>query len=137
MVDYVPVSIRKETLEKIKKLKKELKMRSYSDLLEFLIDYYKRPIIIEASDKVERFSKPILHDYRIIDAFKRGESILFNVYINSKEKKIYVSDGAVIVGNYIDVSPQSWKKLEEESIRELIKFKNKAHGYGGENNDNE
>jgi len=60
-------------------------------------------ITIEVSEKKRYYSPSLATFSAILQAVKEGRSVIFNVKIDSKRKKIYVTKGAVIVHNIIDV----------------------------------
>ena len=103
MADYVSVPIRREVFEELKKLKGELGLRSYSDAIKYLIDYMNHPITIEVSDRKLPNPPTAMSFTAIMDAVREGRSVIFNVKIDSKRKKIYVTKHCAIVSNIVDV----------------------------------
>jgi len=61
------------------------------------------PITIIITDKKTRRLPSAMAYYEMVKTLEEGRSIIFNVKIDSKNRKIYVTDRAVIVNNIIDV----------------------------------
>ena len=103
MADYVSVPIRREVFEELRRLKEKLGFRSYGDVIKYLIDYMNRPITIEVTDR-KLLNPPTVISYGVImDAVRDGRSVIFNVKIDSRRKKIYVTKHCTIVNNIVDV----------------------------------
>ena len=100
---YVSLSITREVFEELKRLKEELGLRSYGDTIKYLIDYRNHPITIEVSDRKLPNPPTAMSYSAIMVAVRDGRSVIFNVKIDSKRKKIYVTKHCAIVSNIVDV----------------------------------
>jgi hypothetical protein len=65
--------------------------------------FTEQSITITVTDKKTRRLPSSMAIYEIMKAIEEGRSVIFNVKIDSKNRKIYVTDKAVIVNNIIDV----------------------------------
>jgi len=94
---YVSVPIRSEVFRELQRVEEELGLRSHSDAIKYLIQYLEKPIVIEVSGSVK--PEEIMRSHpAIADAARDGRSVIFNVVIDHRAKKIYVTDRAAVIG---------------------------------------